>query len=87
MAARSEVPVDIVVSVLVGIAVGSVFGVLMAPAVYVWLGRREWTEASRENALADRLLERLDDGTEAFGEPDTSMRPSGSSTQPHGHSR
>jgi hypothetical protein len=54
---------------LVGIAVGAVVGFLLAPTAYLWVGRREWREASRELELADRLLESLD-------EPDTSGRSS-----------
>jgi hypothetical protein len=45
---------------LVGILVGCVIGVLVGPAFRSWQAYREWSDASREARLADRLLERLE---------------------------
>jgi hypothetical protein len=45
---------------LVGLLVGCVIGVLVGPAFRSWQSYREWTEASREVRLADRLLTRLE---------------------------
>lgn len=45
---------------LVGLLVGCVTGVLVGPAFRSWQSYREWTDASREARLADRLLERLE---------------------------
>jgi hypothetical protein len=45
---------------LVGILVGCVIGVLVGPAFRSWQSYREWTEASREARLADRLIERME---------------------------
>jgi hypothetical protein len=47
-----------------GLIVGVVLGVgatlVVGPAVLLWVGRREWAEASRELELTDRLLEHLE---------------------------
>ena len=44
----------------VGLLVGGCIGVLVGPAFRSWQSYREWSEASREVRLADRLLERLE---------------------------
>jgi len=45
---------------LVGLLVGCCVGVLVGPAFRSWQSYREWSEASREVDLADRLLERME---------------------------
>jgi hypothetical protein len=45
---------------LVGLLVGCCLGVLVGPAFRSWQSYREWSEASREVRLADRLLERME---------------------------
>ena len=45
---------------VVGLLVGCVIGVLVGPAFRSWQSYREWTDASREVRLADRLLMRLE---------------------------
>jgi hypothetical protein len=47
---------DLVVGLLLGLSVG----LLVGPAFRSWLVFREWTEASRQEKLADRLLTRLE---------------------------
>jgi hypothetical protein len=51
---------------LVGLLLGICIGLLVGPAFRSWLVFREWTEASREAKLADRLLTRLE--TDAEGD-------------------
>lgn len=65
-----------VMSFLVGIAVGLILGVLLAPTAYLWVGRKEWREASRELELADRLLDSLSetDGSERAIDEDGARR-------------
>ena len=50
---------------VVGVVLGWIIGVLLAPAIHIWVAHREWTEASREARLADRLFERM--GVEVGG--------------------
>ena len=64
---------SIVLAFLVGIILGAIGGVLLAPAAHIWLGRREWEKASLQIELTDRLLESL-------GEP-------GRPTELHGRDR
>ena len=45
---------------VVGLLVGCCIGFLVAPAFRSWQAYREWSEASREVLLADRLLERME---------------------------
>ena len=45
---------------LVGLLLGCCIGILVGPAFRAWQIHREWTDASREAGLADRLLERMD---------------------------
>jgi hypothetical protein len=45
---------------VVGLLLGVCFGVLVGPAFRSWQAYREWTDASREVRLADRLLERME---------------------------
>ena len=45
---------------IVGILLGACVGYLVGPALRSWQIYREWTDASREARLADRLLDRLD---------------------------
>ena len=45
---------------VVGLVLGGITGVLVAPVIHTWLAHREWMEASREARLADRLLERME---------------------------
>jgi membrane-associated phospholipid phosphatase len=44
---------------VVGLLVGCCVGFLVGPAFRSWQSYREWSEASREVRLADRLLERM----------------------------
>lgn len=44
----------------VGLLVGCCVGFLVGPAFLSWQSYREWSEASREVRLADRLLERME---------------------------
>jgi hypothetical protein len=45
---------------VVGLLVGCCIGVLVGPVFRSWQTYREWSEASREVRLADRLLERME---------------------------
>jgi hypothetical protein len=45
---------------VVGLLLGLVIGLLVGPAFRSWLIFREWTDASREAKLADRLVTRLE---------------------------
>jgi hypothetical protein len=45
---------------LVGLLIGCCIGILVGPAFRAWQIHREWTDASREAGLADRLLEQMD---------------------------
>ncbi len=45
---------------VVGLVLGGFTGFLVAPAIRSWQAYREWTDASREARLADRLLERME---------------------------
>jgi hypothetical protein len=45
---------------LVGLLIGCCIGILVGPAFRAWQVHREWTDASREAGLADRLLEQMD---------------------------
>ena len=58
-----------VLTLCVGVLIGAVLGVAIAPAVHAWVGLREWMEASRELELADSLIgaisEKPADGAEA----------------------
>lgn len=44
---------------VVGLVLGGFTGFLVAPAIRSWQAYREWTNASREARLADRLLEHM----------------------------
>jgi hypothetical protein len=60
---------------IAGLLVGCCIGILVGPAFRSWQIYREWTEASREVRLADRLLDRMELDTElddwtAFTEAD-----------------
>ena len=52
---------------VVGLVLGLCVGLLVGPAFRSWLTFREWSDASREATLADRLVTRL----EADAEEDT----------------
>lgn len=54
---------------LLGVGVGLVIGILLAPAFHLWMARREWMAASREAELAERLLDRV------MGDPDGEPAP------------
>jgi hypothetical protein len=45
---------------VVGLLVGCCIGFLVGPAFRSWQAWREWSDASREVDLADRLLERME---------------------------
>ncbi|MDP9118715.1 MAG: hypothetical protein M3M93_00355 [Actinomycetota bacterium] len=45
---------------VVGLLVGCCIGFLVGPAFRAWQAYREWSWASREALLADRLLERME---------------------------
>jgi hypothetical protein len=45
---------------VVGLLVGCCIGFLVGPAFRSWQAYREWSNASREVDLADRLLERME---------------------------
>jgi hypothetical protein len=45
---------------LVGLLLGLVIGLLVGPVLRSWLIFREWSDASREAKLADRLVTRLE---------------------------
>ena len=65
-------------NLVVGLVLGLCIGLLVGPALRSWLIVREWTDASREANLADRLLTRLE--TEA--DADASSAPSSPPTTP-----
>lgn len=44
---------------LLGLVLGVVIGLVLAPAIQLVMARREWTAASREAELAERLLHRV----------------------------
>jgi hypothetical protein len=52
---------------IVGVLLGGCVGYLVGPAFRSWQIYREWTDASREARLADRLLDRLDDEADLEG--------------------
>lgn len=56
---EEAISMDLAIGLVIGIVVGAFIGFLLAPAAQVWVGRKEWTEASRQLELADRLLETL----------------------------
>lgn len=78
---------DVVLGFVVGVAVGAMLGLLLAPTAHFLVGRSEWKRASRELELADRLLESL---SEPLG-PNLSREESSSTDPPqrvaHGHRR
>jgi len=45
---------------LVGLLIGCCIGILVGPAFRAWQIHREWTDASHEAGLADRLLDQMD---------------------------
>jgi hypothetical protein len=47
-------------NLIVGLLLGLCIGLLVGPAFRSWLVLREWTEASREAQLADRLVSRIE---------------------------
>jgi hypothetical protein len=55
----------IAVSFILGVAVGVVLGFVLPSGARLWVGRREWKEATRELELADRLLETLVEAEES----------------------
>ena len=70
---------------LVGILVGCVIGVLVGPAFRSWQSYREWSEASREVRLADRLLTRLEAEVDLEAEADPTFedeRPADAAVRP-----
>ena len=44
---------------VVGLLIGCCIGILVGPAFRAWQIHREWVDASREAALADRLLDQM----------------------------
>jgi hypothetical protein len=56
-------------NLLVGLLLGLVIGLLVGPAVRSWLIFREWSDASREAKLADRLVTRLEADAEEDASP------------------
>ena len=69
---------------LVGLVLGLCVGLLVGPAFRSWLSFREWTEASREAKLADRLLTNLgiDTKEDAHSLPTTHGTRTPSRTEP-----
>jgi hypothetical protein len=55
---------------VVGLVLGGFIGFLVAPAIRSWQAYREWTDASREARLADRLLERMEIDADLDEEPE-----------------
>jgi len=55
---------------VVGLLVGCCIGFLVGPAFRSWQSYREWSEASREVRLADRLLERMEIDADLNGHAD-----------------
>ena len=51
-------------NLIVGLVLGLCIGLLGGPAFRSWLSFREWTEASREAKLADRLVTKLETDAE-----------------------
>ena len=49
---------------VVGLLLGVCVGLLVGPAFRSWLVFREWSEASREAKLADRLVTRIETDAE-----------------------
>jgi hypothetical protein len=56
-------------NLFVGLLLGVCIGLLVGPAFRSWLVFREWTEASREAKLADRLLTKLESDADADTTP------------------
>jgi len=56
-------------NLLVGLLLGLVIGLLVGPAFRSWLIFREWSDASREAKLADRLVSRLEADAEEDAPP------------------
>lgn len=54
---------------VVGLVLGLCVGLLVGPALRSWLVFREWSEASREAKLADRLVTRIESDAEEGGAP------------------
>jgi len=54
---------------VVGLVLGGFTGFLVAPAIRSWQAYREWTDASREARLADRLLQRMEMDADLVEEP------------------
>ena len=54
-------------NLVVGLLLGLVIGLLVGPAFRSWLIVREWSDASREAKLADRLLTKLENDVEGDG--------------------
>jgi hypothetical protein len=50
---------SVFLSFIVGVGIGVMLGVLLAPTAHFLVGRSEWRRASRELELADQLLENL----------------------------
>jgi hypothetical protein len=68
---------------IVGLLVGCIIGVLVGPAFRSWQSYREWTEASREARLADRLLIRLEAESDPEADPRLEEdRPAGTAVHP-----
>jgi hypothetical protein len=44
---------------IAGLLTGASIGFLLRPAVRSWLAHREWTEASRQARLTDKVLARM----------------------------
>lgn len=44
---------------LAGLLTGACLSLLLGPAVRSWLAHREWTEASRQARLTDKVLARM----------------------------
>ena len=51
-------------NLVVGLVLGLCVGLLVGPAFRSWLVFREWSEASREAKLADRLVTRIETDAE-----------------------
>jgi hypothetical protein len=67
---------------IVGLLLGLCIGLLVAPAFRSWVTFREWTDASREAKLADRLLTKLETEAEEDAAPSshTTATPDGPRT-------
>jgi hypothetical protein len=79
---------EVVLGFVVGVAVGAMLGLLLAPTAHLLVGRSEWRWASRELELADRLLEALSDPdkSDSSSNEDESPRPLRTAL-PYGHGR